>query len=154
MDVGCYCVSFSRLIAREEPSEIHGVAKIGERSRVDEFATGLLKFPSGIVASFTCALRCKIPITAIIYGSKGSISINTPWLPSDENATITIVADGKEKVVEAKYGRNLYANEALTVAEYLDQRQAPAMSWDDSLGQMRTLDALRAEIGLVFDCEK
>jgi len=45
-------------------------------------------------------------------------------------------------------------HEALTVAEYLDARQTPAMSWEDSLGQMRTLDMLRADMGLVFDVEK
>ena len=65
-------------------------------------------------------------------------------------------AEDKTATHEIKHGRHLYANEALTVAEYLEQRQAPrpAMSWEDSLGQMRTLDALRADIGLVFDCEK
>jgi len=40
------------------------------------------------------------------------------------------------------------------VAEHLDDRQAPAMSWEDSLGQVRAIDALRADMGLVWDQEK
>ena len=50
----------------------------------------------------------------------------------------------------------LYAIEADTVAQYLDQRQAasPAMSWDDTLGNMRTLDRWRESIGLVYESEK
>jgi hypothetical protein len=36
------------------------------------------------------------------------------------------------------------------VAAHIADRQAPAMSWDDSLGNMRLLDAWRAEIGLEY----
>ncbi len=48
----------------------------------------------------------------------------------------------------------LYAIEADTVAEYLDARQAPVMSWADSLGNMLTLDAWRRQLGLVFGNER
>jgi hypothetical protein len=51
-------------------------------------------------------------------------------------------------------GGNQYAAEALHVAEHLDARQGPAMSWDDSLGQARAVDALRADMGLAWDFEK
>jgi aryl-alcohol dehydrogenase-like predicted oxidoreductase len=48
----------------------------------------------------------------------------------------------------------LYAIEADTVAEYLDARQAPVMSWADSLGNMLALDAWRRQVGLVFGNER
>jgi len=155
MDVGCYCVSFCRLIAGEEPCEAKAVAHIGPEARVDYQMTGILKFPSGIVADFTSALQCSVPATALIYGSKGSITVTNPWFPCDENASLVVSADGETETIEVKHGRDLYANEALTVAEHIDERQAPrpAMSWDDSLGQARTIDALRASMGLTFDCE-
>ncbi|MCJ7752548.1 MAG: aldo/keto reductase, partial [Armatimonadetes bacterium] len=49
-----------------------------------------------------------------------------------------------------------YALEADTVARHIDDRQAapPAMTWDDTLGNMKALDAWRAEIGLLYDMEK
>jgi len=155
MDVGCYCVSFCRLVAGEEPMKCHAVAKIGDRSRVDEFAAGVLQFPSGAVASFVCGTQCGTPTVANVYGSKGSIVVTNPWFPSDENAKLVVTAEGKTETIEVKHGRDLYANEALTVAEFIDRRQAEptAMTWADSLGQMKTLDALRASIGLKFDCE-
>ena len=154
MDVGCYCVSFSRLVAGQEPSSCHAVGFTGPESRVDEYATGILKFPSGAVACFSCATQCSVPSAANVYGSRGSIVVTNPWFPSDGNASLIVTADGKTETIDIKHGRELYANEALTVAEYLDQRQAPAMSWADSLGQMHTLDTLRASMGLVFDGEK
>ncbi|MDD5674521.1 MAG: Gfo/Idh/MocA family oxidoreductase [Chitinivibrionales bacterium] len=154
MDVGCYCVSFCRLIAQEEPLECSATAVIGPRSRVDELGSAVLKFPSGIVASCIFGIECHVPIAAQIYGSKGHIIVTTPWFPSDDNATIIVTAEGKTETFSIKTGRNLYASEALTVAEYVDKRQAPAMSWDDSLGQARTLDALRTSMGLHWDFEK
>ena len=155
MDVGCYCVSFCRLVAGEEPVACHAVARIGKQSRVDEFATGVLQFPSGAVAAFACGTQCGTPSAANVYGSKGSIVVTNPWFPSDENAKLIVTADGKTETIEVKYGRDLYANEALTVAEFLDRRQPQptAMTWADSLGQARTMDKLRASMGLKFDCE-
>ena len=73
--------------------------------------------------------------------------------PADGRASLVVCAGGKTETLEFKTGRELYANEALTVAEYIDRRQAPAMNWQDSLGQMRALDSLRADMGLRFDRE-
>ena len=153
MDVGCYCVSFSRLIAGEEPIKANCVGYIGEQSRVDEQTAGILMFPSGAVASFECGTQVNIPTNGQIFGSKGSIVIENPWFAPKGTTEVTIKAD-KEEILTIESDEELYAKEALMVAEYLDARQAPAMSWEDSLGQMRTLDMLRSDMGLVFDVEK
>jgi hypothetical protein len=42
--------------------------------------------------------------------------------------------------------RDLYSYEADMVDRHIANRQAPAMSWDDSLGNMELLDAWRKEI--------
>ncbi|HUU96247.1 MAG TPA: aldo/keto reductase, partial [Phycisphaerae bacterium] len=49
---------------------------------------------------------------------------------------------------------DLYTYEADMVAANIEHRQAPAMRWDDTLGNMRVLDRWRQEIGLVYDLEK
>ena len=154
LDVGSYCVSFARLIAGEEPEEVRAVGHLGDRSRVDEWMTGLLKFPSGLAAYFTSGIRCDVPPAADIYGSEGSLRITAPWQPAEENAFVILNAGGKTEEFQIKSGLDLYANEALHVAKHLNDRQAPAMNWEDSLGQVRTIDALRADMGLVWDQEK
>ena len=153
MDVGCYCVSFCRLAAGEEPVECKAVAHVGNESRVDQQTTGVLKFPSGAVAYFSCATQCAMPHAAEVYGSEGSVAVTNPWQPPDGKTSLVVTAGGTTETIEVTDDCELYAREALTVAKHLDKRQAPAMSWDDSLGQMRTLDALRADMGLKFDCE-
>jgi len=153
MDVGCYCVSFSRLIAGEEPIKANCVGYIGKESRVDQQTAGILIFPSGAVASFECGTQVNIPTAGNIYGSKGSISVENPWFATKGTTKVFVRVD-KEEVITVESDVELYAKEALTVAEYLDARQTPAMSWNDSLGQMRAMDMLRADMGLVFDVEK
>lgn len=152
MDVGVYCVSFSRLIAGEEPSECRAVAHIGERSGVDEYMAGALKFPSGAIASFISGLECSVPSGAAVYGSEGSITVESPWQPGDEAALVVSHGEGAERIT-VKTPMDPYALEALHVAEHLEARQGPAMTWADSLGQARAVDALRASMGLAWDFE-
>src|ERR1035437_10636804 len=49
MDVGCYAVSGSRLVAGVEPVRVFGEQALGP-SGVDEQFWGMLRFPSGVVA--------------------------------------------------------------------------------------------------------
>lgn len=153
MDVGCYCVSFSRFIAEEEPIKSNCVGHIGNESRVDQQAAGILKFPSGIVASFECGTQVDIQNSAKIYGSKGSISIENPWSASKGSTNIIVTTD-REEIITIESNEELYTEEALNVAKFLDDRQSPAMCWNDSIGQMNTMDMLRKDMGLEFDMEK
>ena len=40
------------------------------------------------------------------------------------------------------------------VAAHIENRQSPAMNWDDSLGNMKALDRWRTAIGVVYQSEK
>jgi hypothetical protein len=47
--------------------------------------------------------------------------------------------------------RDLYSYEADQVDRHIADRQASAMSWEDSMGNMRLLDRWRDEIGLTYE---
>jgi hypothetical protein len=53
--------------------------------------------------------------------------------------------------IEVPVDRDLFSYEADMVAEHIADRQAPAMRWADTLGNMKLLDQWRQEIGLVYD---
>jgi predicted dehydrogenase len=158
MDVGCYATSMARLIAGAEPEVVTGVAHIGPISRVDEQATASLKFPGGIVANLACGTQVSADSELRIWGSAGSIRVPNPWFPGEKGNRILVQKSGESAPTEILVDGNgaLYSIEADTVARYLADRQAPApcMTWDDSLGNMATLDAWRACVGLVFDVER
>jgi predicted dehydrogenase len=160
MDVGCYVASYSRLIAGCEPTVVHGTAKIGEISRVDEAATASLLFPNGIVAAITCGCQQSLPTVVNVYGSEGSLTINSPWFPGPDDNVVILRQSGKddENVIVSGEGKGLYTHEvdlvARCIAEGRTEAPSPAMTWADSLGNMRVLDAWRKSVGLVFDLEK
>jgi len=166
LDVGCYCTSMARLVAGaavgkafEEPAEVKGTARLG-KTGVDEWAVASLRFPSGIVAELATGVRVDQENVVWVYGSKGRILVPWPWIPGREGQATKILvyredtAEPEEIVIEPAGW--LYGLEADTVARHIEDRQAapPAMTWDDTLGNMKTLDAWRAQIGLVYDMEK
>jgi len=165
MDVGCYTASMSRLIAGAalgrdfaEPIEVKGCAHIGERSRVDEQATASLKFEGGIVANLACGCQVAVESVVRVWGSEGNIVVPNPWFPGKEGNRILVKSAGRDEVEEIviEAPASLYALEVDTVAAHLATRQAPSpcMTWQDSLGNMRTLDLWRESVGLKFDEEK
>ena len=156
MDVGCYTASMARLIAGAEPEIVVGVGHIGSISRVDEQATASLKFPGGIVANLACGTQVSADSEVRIWGSEGSIRVPNPWFPGETGNKILVEKGGKTEEILVDGGSALYSIEADTVAAHLSARQAPSpcMTWDDTLGNMATLDAWRKAIGLVFDVEK
>lgn len=181
MDVGCYTASIARLVAGAAnglPFANPVVAYDGYRSqvdlkahgyinpdnRVDEWTIATVRFPGDIIASLTNGIQVRIDSALRIWGSDGHIIVPNPWFPGDprhggdEGARIIVNrADAEpEEITVPTGGQSLYAIEADMVARHLADRQAPSpcMTWDDSLGNMLTLDAWRKEIGLVFDTEK
>ncbi|MFI5385636.1 MAG: Gfo/Idh/MocA family protein [Fimbriimonadales bacterium] len=150
MDVGTYCVSFSRLMAGEEPVRASYFASITERG-YDQTGSGALIFPSGINAHFGCAIHQHLENKARVYGTEGMLEIDTPW-KCYESGAMRIVREGKV-VLEWQLGCSndqLYAYEADAVAQFWEGKECPYMSIDDTLGQARTLDMLKESAGLRF----
>ncbi len=149
-DVGCYGLSFSRMIAGAEPSRCSAVSRINPDLGVDEWTTAELVFPDGTLAAFDCALREARPYSAVIEGERGRIEVVTPWHPPAQGAEVRLYPAGEEEeVYSAGDGLALFAREALDVAENLSQGQSPSVPWADSLGQARAMEKLRKSAGLI-----
>ena len=165
MDVGCYPVSMSRLIAaaaagvppgEEEPVDVQGSATFAETG-VDACAAAVLRFPSGIVAQVATAVAVGLQNRVVISGSEGAIRIAEPWRCADESGdwSFELVRGGESETVSGN-SAPLYVHEVDAVSEALASgaKESPCMSWADSLGNARTLDAWRRSIGLEFDQER
>lgn len=165
LDVGCYCTSMARLIAGvangknfEEPIEVKGVGYIGEKSRVDEYAAASLKFPGRIIAEISAGVTVDRENVVRIFGKEGNITVLNPWNPSCKGGLTKILVNRKGTVQEIGIETKewLYAIEADTVAKNIEARQvpSPAMTWEDTLGNMKTVDLWRKSFGFVYDSEK
>ncbi|HEY0867287.1 MAG TPA: Gfo/Idh/MocA family oxidoreductase [Fimbriimonas sp.] len=153
MDVGTYCVSLSRYVAGEEPDVLHYTARIGEKG-YDETGSGCMAFPGGMNAHFGTGVHVDMRNDAWVYGESGMIHLENPWKVS-EGSKMTLRRRGAEPEVFDLGGSNdqLYAYEADAVAEFFERRECPYVTLDDTLGQMRALDALRRSVGLTFEAE-
>jgi predicted dehydrogenase/aryl-alcohol dehydrogenase-like predicted oxidoreductase len=166
LDVGCYCVSMARLVAGAatgkdfaEPLEVTGAGHIGPVSRVDEYAVATLRFPGGILAQLSTGVQLNRENGLRVWGSEGNLFVPQPWIPGRQAGVSTIVVQrqGEQpEEIRVEEGADLYAIEADAVARALPAQEPspPCMTWDDSLGNMRTLDLWRRAIGLVYDAEQ
>ena len=164
LDVGGYCTSMARLIAGAatgqavaEPVQLAAVGHVGEMTHVDEYTIASLLFPGDIVAQLFTGVQVNGENVVRIFGSEGSILLPSPWLPRTGDDLSILVKKDQEPTIQriaVDNTRDQYALEADTVAAYIDERQAPAMTWNDTLGNMKTLDRWRAALGVVYDAEK
>ncbi len=166
LDVGCYPVSMSRLVAGAvsgqpflNPIDVKAVGELG-KTGIDQWTAATLHFENGVVAQASTAVSLWLDNTVTVFGSKGNIHVAAPWHPTLSAGTfgeIQLNRFGAEvETISIGEPKGLYVIEAETVADAVaaGNTQADAMSWEDSLGNMATLDAWRREIGLRYDAEK
>src|SRR3954462_5058631 len=77
MDVGCYCISGSRLLAGE-PERVWGEAWYGP-SGTDWVFTGTMRFPGEVLATFDCGTGLPFRHELEAIGSEGSLFLDDPW---------------------------------------------------------------------------
>ena len=165
LDVGCYTMSMARLIAGigpagrpAEPLSVKGSAILDPQEKTDLIASATLQCPDGILAQLNCGVQLQQECIVRVWGSEGWLTVTQPWMPDRPGARLIIQGkDGKLlRDVPTEAGADLYSYEIDLVAEHASRGQAPypAMTWDDSLGNLQALDAWRREAGVVYDSEK
>ena len=88
-----------------------------------------------------------------IYGTEGRIHVPGPWKCAGGKVSIEVYGKDTEHFELGSTNDELYAIEADTVAEFLEKKECPYMTLDDTIHNMRTLDLLRASAGLKFAAE-
>ena len=169
LDVGCYPVSFARLVAGAatgqafaDPVDVKGVAHLGVTG-VDEWATAVLKFPGDILAQISTGVALNQENVARIFGTTGCLVLPFPWVHNRHAADAgkILIYRGLEPMpipeeIDVPSSAVAYTLEVDAAGRTIaaGQLEAPAMTWDDTLGNARTLDQWRLSAGLVYEAEK
>jgi predicted dehydrogenase len=138
MDLGCYCISLSRLVAGCEPVSAAGVER---RSGVDGTMIGVLEFPGNVLAHFECSFEQYGRSFAEIEGTEGVIILPRPWFPGEHTAEFLIRREGREETV-AIAGANTYRLEIEDFGQACQTRSAPRWTVDDAVANMTVIDSL------------
>jgi len=107
MDVGCYCVNASRTVAGAEPVEAQAFANWTERG-VDGELTGALRFESGLVAHFDCALTLERREVLEVAGTDGTLLVPSAFLPGTADAPLHELRGRAGESVETVAGADEY----------------------------------------------
>jgi D-xylose 1-dehydrogenase (NADP+, D-xylono-1,5-lactone-forming) len=137
MDVGCYCVSGSRLLAGE-PEQVYAQQFVGP-SGTDWVFTGAMRFPDGVLAEFDCgtALPERDELEAI--GSKGSLFLDDPWHCIEP--VIELRRDGRVERIEVEQADS-YRLEVENLSDAIRGAADPLLGREDAVGQARAIEAL------------
>ena len=145
MDVGCYCISGSRLFAGE-PESVHGNAYIGP-SGTDWVFAGSLRFAGDVVALFDCGTSLPERDELEAIGTEGSLFLDDPW--HCQQPVIELRRDNGTERIELE-PVDSYRLELENLADAIAGEAPLLLGRDDALGQARTIDALfrSAETGM------
>jgi D-xylose 1-dehydrogenase (NADP+, D-xylono-1,5-lactone-forming) len=137
MDVGCYCVSGSRLLGGE-PETVYGQAWFGP-SGTDWVFAATLRFPGDVLALFDCgtALPGRDELEAI--GSEGSLFLDDPW-----HCNVPVIEHRRGDEVERIELEPVdsYRLELENVSDAIRGEGELLLARDDAIGQVRTIEAL------------
>jgi len=138
-DVGCYPVSYARIVVGAEPVEVFGRAVRGPTG-IDETFAGQLIFASGVQAQFDCGFRAPFRSQIEIVGSTGIILVPKPFQPGvNETLRVTRGETVEEIAVE---GEPLYVGEIENLGAAIHGRAPSRVTLADSRANAATLLAL------------
>jgi predicted dehydrogenase len=138
MDVGCYCVSGSRLLAGE-PVRALGEQVTGETG-VDLAFHGTLVFDDEVVAQIDSSFALPRFQRLEAFGEDGSLHVDAPWRPDWGGAVLR--RRGEEVVRVEIPSADMFRLEIENLADAVAGDAPPHLGRVDALGQARALEAL------------
>ena len=144
MDVGCYCVSGSRLLAGE-PESVFGQAYVGP-SGTDWVFAGTMRFPGDVLAQFDCGTALPERDELEVIGSEGSLFLDDPWHCWEPG--IELRRDGDVERIELD-PTDSYRLELENLSDAIHGEAPLLLGREDAVAQAKALEALHrsAETG-------
>ncbi len=138
-DVGCYPISFTRLVARAEPAEVFGW-QVSSSTGVDVVFSGQMRFAGGLLAQFDCGFRAPYRTAIEIVGTKGAIELGSPFKPAGGEWIKIKRGDRVDKIRSPEY--ELYRGEIEDMEGAVLDGQPPRISLESSRANVATILAL------------
>ena len=150
LDLGIYPLQLCTLLLG--PVEHVGAEGVLGDTGVDEQVAAVLRHANGTLGVIKAALRVPMTCTARISGTDGIIEI--PALMHCPNALRLLSPSGIEEFDGSYEGNGLrFEIEEVHRCLAAGETESATMTLDETLGLAGTLDAIRAQIGLVFPGE-
>jgi len=140
-DVGCYPISYARMMIGTEPAEAFGMQFVGP-SGVDETFVGTLRFGEDVYAQFDCGFRAPFRMNMEIVGSEGVIVIPRPFKPTAHETIYIGKASDQLEPITIEGPELLYLGEVEDMADAILNGTSPRISLQDSRANVAAMVAL------------
>ena len=153
LDLGVYPISFAQMVL----GDLGDLAVRGAltETAVDAYFALLGTGAGGGHARLSSTLLSRTPTQAVVSGTAGAARLSGPFF-APSTLTVTL-HDGRSAVYEHPADRgDGMAYEIAEAARRITagELESPLMSWQDTLSVMTTMDAVRAELGVVYPGEE
>jgi xylose dehydrogenase (NAD/NADP) len=135
-DVGCYPISFARMIVGEEPVEVFGWQVEGVGGSEESFI-GQMRFANGVHAQFDSGFKSPSRSYIEIVGSEAVLKISAPFKPQVKNELILVRGNAEEKIKIS--GTELYIGEVEDMCDAVLMNKPSRISLADSRGNIATI---------------
>ena len=137
LDLGCYCVSGSRLLAGE-PEVVHAEQTLTS-SGVDARFVATMRFAGGVLGHFDCALDLPYRTELEAVGSEATLFMPRPFVADDVDLELRR-GDDVEQLPRASANR--YQLELENLSRSIRSEEKPLLDRQESIAQARVLQAL------------
>jgi predicted dehydrogenase len=140
MDVGCYCVNLSRLLAGREPVSVNARANWNV-SGVDDQLTGIIDFGEGLMAHFDCGFNQASRQHCMVSGTEGYLELPMAFNMGTVETHIHRVTDAGHTHDHAFPAVDMYR---LMAEDFMQAIAGRPLRFpiEDALGNMRVIQAL------------
>ena len=146
-DVGCYPISYARMIVGADPVEVFGWQVTGAAlseskgpGGADESFIGQMRFEGGVHAQFDSGFQSPFRAVIEIVGTDAALTIPNPFKPGKINEII-LSRGGKQEKIKIK-GAELYLGEVEDICDAILFGKAPRISLEDSRKNVAAILAL------------
>jgi xylose dehydrogenase (NAD/NADP) len=137
MDVGCYCVSGTRLLGGE-PEQVYG-EQVLSQSGVDELFTGTMRFPGDVLSQFDAGLVLPERDELEAIGEEGSLFLDDPW--HCKRPVIELRTDGGVEEIAVEPADS-YRLQLENMSDAIRGEAEPLLGREDAVRQARAIEAL------------
>ncbi len=143
-DVGCYPISYARMIVGEEPVEVFGWQVEGAapseskgQSGSDDSFIGQMRFPNGVHAQFDSGFKSPSRSYIEIVGSDAVLKIPNPFKPGKKSELFLARGDMEEKINIS--GIELYMGEVEDMCDSILHKKPQRITLADSRGNIAAI---------------
>lgn len=135
-DVGCYPISYARMLVGEEPVEVSGWQVEGAGGS-DESFVGQMRFEGGIHAQFDSGFKSPSRAHIEIVGTEAVLNIPNPFKPGVKSDMVLTRVDGGE-TIKIK-GQELYLGEVEDMCDAVLTGKPSRIPLSDSRGNIAVI---------------